>query len=97
MIDSFLKGNKRSTRSWDNCDKCGDIHIIAIPTDKMVNNNFPNGNLLNMTQEEQHGFIEDAQVPLLNPPKVQNPVIVRRRGGSDFNDARGCDCSKPKL
>lgn len=97
LIESFLTGKKRSVRSLDNCDKCGDIQIIAIPKDKMVNNNFPNGNLLNMTQEDHHSFNEDAQVPLLNPPKVQNPVIIRRRGGSDFNDFLGTDSSKPKL
>ncbi|XP_019756594.2 receptor-type guanylate cyclase Gyc76C isoform X1 [Dendroctonus ponderosae] len=97
LIDSFLTGRKRSTKSLDNCDKCGEIQIIAIPKDKMVNNNFPNGNLLNMPQEEQHGFIEDAQVPLLKPPKVQNPLIVRRRGGSDVNKFLVSDCSKAKL
>ncbi|CAG9761048.1 unnamed protein product [Ceutorhynchus assimilis] len=97
LIDAFLQGRRRSTKSLDNCDKCGDIQIIAIPTDKMVNNNFQNGNLLNVMPEEMHGFIEDAQVPLLSPPKVQNPVIVRRRGGSDFNDFLGSDSSKPKL
>ncbi|XP_050310178.1 receptor-type guanylate cyclase Gyc76C-like [Anthonomus grandis grandis] len=90
LIDSFLKGRKRSAQSliedWDNQKE---IQIIAIPKDKMVNNNFPNGNLLSMTREEQLGFIEDAQVPLLKPP-----LVVRHRGGSDF---LGSDCSKPKL
>ncbi|KAL1497774.1 hypothetical protein ABEB36_008675 [Hypothenemus hampei] len=98
LLDSVRNCKRRSTKSLDNCDKCGDIQIIAIPKDKLVNNNFPNGNLLNMTPEEQqHNFIEDAQVPLLNPPKVHNTLIIRRRGGSDFNDFPGNDYSKPKL
>ncbi|XP_066155671.1 receptor-type guanylate cyclase Gyc76C-like isoform X2 [Euwallacea fornicatus] len=98
LLDAFLKGKKRSTRSLDNCDKCGgEIQIIAIPKDKMVNNNFPNGNLMNLTQEEPYCYVEDAEVPLLNPPKMQNSVIVRRRGGSDFNDLPTSDCSKAKL
>jgi len=63
----------------------------------MVNNNFPNGNLMNVTPEEQPGFVEDAQVPLLNPPKSQNSVTVRRRGGSDFNDLPIGDSPKVKL
>lgn len=76
------KGRRRSTRSLENCDKCGVIQIIAIPEDKLINNNFPNGNLLSLPNEE-NGYIEDVQVPLLN--NVRNPQI-RKRGGSTVED-----------
>lgn len=98
LIENFIRGTKRSTRSLDNCEKCGgDIQIIAIPKDKLVNNNIRNGNLLT-TQEEQllGAFVEDAQMPLLTPPQIPNPVVVRRRGGSDVNDFPG-DSTKQKL
>ncbi|XP_076266824.1 receptor-type guanylate cyclase Gyc76C-like isoform X1 [Rhynchophorus ferrugineus] len=95
LLRSFISGTKRSTRSLDNCDKCGQtIQIIAIPKDKMVNNNFPNGNLIG-NPEEYPGFVEDAQVPLLTPLRVDNPII-RRRGGSDINDLPA-DSAKQKL
>ncbi|EFA10586.2 receptor-type guanylate cyclase Gyc76C isoform X1 [Tribolium castaneum] len=73
-----LDVGKRSTRSLENCDKCGEVQIIAIPEDKLFNNNFPNGNIL----PTDESYIEDVQVPLLN---TQCPV-VRRRGGSAIDD-----------
>lgn len=77
---------KRSTRSLENCDKCGDgIQIIAIPENRLVNNNFPNGNIVNISQEENLNFIEDAQVPLLNPT-TNVMVLHRRRVGSGGED-----------
>ncbi|CAG9815672.1 unnamed protein product [Phaedon cochleariae] len=82
LIERFLRGQRRSTRSLDNCDKVGDIQIIAIPDDKLANNNFPNGNAL---PSEGGGCLEDVQVPLLNPT-FNEPVIVRRRGGSAVDD-----------
>lgn len=77
---------KRSTRSLENCDKCGEgIQIIAIPENRLVNNNFPNGNIVNISQEENLNFIEDAQVPLLNPT-TNVMVLHRRRVGSGGED-----------
>lgn len=92
LIDKFLKGPNRSTRSLENCDKCGEIQIIAIPDDKLMNNNFPNGNLVNIPPDNTSSYKEDAQVPLLNA--TQNPVIVRRRGGSAVDDIPESDVSK---
>lgn len=83
----LLPVTKRSTRSLENCDKCGDgIQIIAIPENRLVNNNFPNGNIANISQEENLNFIEDAQVPLLNPT-TNAMVLHRRRVGSGGEDA----------
>ncbi|KAJ8981638.1 hypothetical protein NQ317_000866 [Molorchus minor] len=92
LIDKFLKAPTRSARSLENCDKCGDIQIIAIPDDKLMNNNFPNGNLVNITLDETNNYMEDVQVPLLNAN--QNPAIIRRRGGSAVDDIPESDFSK---
>ncbi|RZC33646.1 guanylate cyclase 32E [Asbolus verrucosus] len=85
-----LEFRKRSTRSLENCDKCGEVQIIAIPDDKLINNNFPNGNILSVPAEENN-YIEDVQVPLLNT--TQHP-IVRRRGGSGIDDTLQNNTSK---
>ncbi|KAJ8964720.1 hypothetical protein NQ314_004685 [Rhamnusium bicolor] len=92
LIDKFLRAPSRSTRSLENCDKCGEIQIIAIPDDKLMNNNFPNGNLVNIPPDDTNNFIEDVQVPLLNT--TQNPAIIRRRGGSAVDDIPESDFSK---
>ncbi|CAH0555548.1 unnamed protein product [Brassicogethes aeneus] len=73
---------RRSTRSLENCDKCGDVQIFAIPEDKLLNNNFPNGNL------SRHD--DDVEVPLLDQRQL-NTAIVRRRGGSTMNDSLDSD------
>ncbi|KAJ8947966.1 hypothetical protein NQ318_021064, partial [Aromia moschata] len=92
LIDKFLKAPARSTRSLENCDKCGDIQIIAIPDDKLMNNNFPNGNLVNITTDDTNNYMEDVQVPLLNTP--QNPAMIRRRGTSAIDDIPESEFSK---
>ncbi|XP_060527636.1 receptor-type guanylate cyclase Gyc76C-like isoform X2 [Cylas formicarius] len=89
LIDSFLRGGRRrSARSLENCHRYpgGGIQIIAIPTDKLANNNFPNGNLASIVDEVT--FPEDAQVPLLNPQRARDApaVVVRRRGGAELDD-----------
>lgn len=85
---------KRSTRSLENCEKCGDnIQIIAIPENRLLNNNFPNGNIVNISQEENVNFIEDAQVPLLNPT-TNAMVLHRRRIGSGGEDTAEEQASK---
>lgn len=91
MVDGApLEVRKRSTRSLENCDKCGEIQIIAIPDDKLINNNFPNGNIMPIPPEELN-YIEDVQVPLLNA--TQHPA-VRRRGGSTIDDTLQNNTSK---
>ncbi|KAJ3622095.1 hypothetical protein MTP99_002624 [Tenebrio molitor] len=91
VVDGKLvEVGKRSTRSLENCDKCGEIQIIAIPEDKLINNNFPNGNVLSVPPDE-HGFVEDVQVPLLNA--THHPA-VRRRGGSAIDDTLQNNTSK---
>ncbi|XP_018562246.1 receptor-type guanylate cyclase Gyc76C isoform X2 [Anoplophora glabripennis] len=92
LIDRYLKGPTRSTRSLENCDKCGEIQIIAIPDDKLMNNNFPNGNLVNIPPDDTNNYIEDVQVPLLNT--TENPAIIRRRGGSAVDDLPESEFSK---
>lgn len=92
LIDRYLKGPTRSTRSLENCDKCGEIQIIAIPDDKLMNNNFPNGNLVNIPPDDTNNYIEDVQVPLLNT--TENPAIIRRRGGSAVDDIPESEFSK---
>lgn len=83
LIGQFINVPKRSTRSLENCDKCGgDIQIIAIPEDKLMNNNFPNGNLVNDV-----GYREDVEAPLLAVP--QNITMMRKRGGSNVDDGLG--------
>ncbi|XP_049824227.1 receptor-type guanylate cyclase Gyc76C-like isoform X2 [Aethina tumida] len=82
----------RSTKSLDNCENCGDVQIIAIPEDKLLNNNFPNGNV---TRHEDNSWLEDVEVPLLNPTQ-QKQISVRRRGGSTFNDCFENDTSNKK-
>ncbi|KAG5888051.1 hypothetical protein JTB14_032859 [Gonioctena quinquepunctata] len=92
LIDRFLRGNNRSTKSLENCDKCGEIQIFAIPEDKLMNNNFPNGNLVNLPADFVNSGLEDVQMPLLDP--THNPVIVRRRGGSAVDDVIESEFSK---
>lgn len=87
--EKFLKPC-RSTRSLENCDKCGEIQIFAIPEDKLINNNCPNGNVLNLPLEE--AYCEEVDVPLLNT--AQQVAIVRRRGGSGFDDVLPNNSSK---
>lgn len=73
---------KRSTRSLENCDKCGgDIQIIAIPDNRLINNNCPNGNIVNITHDDTVSFNEDVEVPLLNPT-TEAMILHRRRIGS---------------
>lgn len=83
-----LDVGKRSTRSLENCDKCGEVQIIAIPEDSLINNNFPNGNIM---PPDELNYMEDVQVPLLNT--TQHP-IVRRRGGSAIDDTLQNNTSK---
>lgn len=92
LINRYLKGPTRSTRSLENCDKCGEIQIIAIPDDKLMNNNFPNGNLVNIPPDDTNNYIEDVQVPLLNT--TENAAIIRRRGGSAVDDIPESEFSK---
>lgn len=84
LPNKFIQTIRRSTKSLENCDKCGDIRIIAVPDDRLVNNNFPNGNIVNITNEDN--VIEDAQVPLLT--KTTHPTIIQRkkRRGSNPED-----------
>lgn len=85
LPNKFLQTIKRSTKSLENCEKCGDIRIIAVPDNRLINNNFPNGNVVNITTEDNISLIEDAEVPLLS--KNPNPMVVhRRRRGSDGED-----------
>ncbi|XP_057667312.1 receptor-type guanylate cyclase Gyc76C-like isoform X1 [Diorhabda carinulata] len=90
LFDKFLKGDRRSRRSLENCDKIGEIQIIALPEDKLLNNNFPNGNLLNFPRDNVYG--EDVQAPLLNI--ANHPVSIRKRGGSAVDDLPESDFSK---
>ncbi|XP_074026495.1 receptor-type guanylate cyclase Gyc76C isoform X3 [Leptinotarsa decemlineata] len=92
LIEKFLKGQRRSAKSLENCDKCGEVQIFAIPEDKLMNNNFPNGNLVNIPSYCAKSGLEDVHVPLLNP--TQHPVIVRRRGGSAIDDTSESEFSK---
>lgn len=94
LIDKFLQSTKRSTKSLENCDRCGEIQIIAIPDDKLTNNNFPNGNVVNapINIEETNTCLEDVQAPLLDT--TQNPSMVRKRGGSAVNDIPDSDFMK---
>lgn len=93
--NQLLQLLRRSTKSLeDNCDRCGggDIKIIAIP-DTMINNNCPNGNVVNISHEDNISFIEDADVPLLS--QMPNPMIVhRRRIGSGGEEALEDQASK---
>lgn len=96
LIGQFLRVPRRPTKSLENCDKCGDtIQIIALPEDKMINNNFPNGNLANISLiSDENNYAEDAQSPLLNPTTQPVPAIIRRRGGSGFEEPVENDASK---
>lgn len=90
LIGQILNVPKRSARSLENCDKCGgDIQIIAIPEDKLMNNNFPNGNIVNDV-----GYREDVEAPLLAVPQNVT-VLMRKRGGSNVDDGLG-ENDKPK-
>ncbi|VEN37483.1 unnamed protein product [Callosobruchus maculatus] len=94
IIGRFLRGASRiSTRSLENCEKCGDVQIIAIPEDKLINNNFPNGNLLGVQVEECVGYMDDVQAPLLDPT-TQAPTIMRHRGSSGIEDIPDTEFSK---
>lgn len=94
LVDRFLQSTRRSTKSLENCDRCGEVQIIAIPDDKLTNNNFPNGNLVNVPPnlDETNTCLEDVQAPLLDA--TQNPSIVRRRGGSAIDDVPDNDFLK---
>lgn len=84
VTNKFIYTPKRSTKSLENCDKCGDIQIIALPDNKLNNNNFPNGNIINVSDDDNTMLMEDVKVPLLC--NDFNPQIIhrRRRGsGSD--------------
>lgn len=84
IANMYHQAAKRSTRSLENCDKCGDIQIIAIPQDKLLNNNFPNGNIIDISQDDNVS-LEDVQVPLLHGDI--NPTIVhRKRCGSGTDE-----------
>ncbi|CAH1099339.1 unnamed protein product [Psylliodes chrysocephalus] len=91
LMERFLNGERKSTRSLESCEKCGEIQIIALPEDKMTNNNFPNGNLF--PQENVHHYMEDVQAPLLNAVQ-QNIASIRRRGGSAVDDLPESEFSK---
>ncbi|XP_072387454.1 receptor-type guanylate cyclase Gyc76C-like isoform X1 [Diabrotica undecimpunctata] len=93
LLDKFLNGGRRSMRSLENCDKISEIQIIALPEDKMINNNFPNGNLLNIPRETINVYGDDVQSPLLNINN-QIPVTIRRRGGSAVDDMPESEFSK---
>ncbi|KRT81180.1 Adenylate and Guanylate cyclase, partial [Oryctes borbonicus] len=81
----FVQAAKRSTRSLENCEKCGEIQIIAMPDDKLLNNNFPNGNIIDISQDDNISLVEDVQVPLLHSDI--NPTIVhRKRCGSGMDE-----------
>lgn len=81
-IPCKFQETRRSTRSLENCDKCGDIQIIAVPDNKLINNNFPNGNVIVVPNEDEVSLHEDADAPLLshNPQAV---IVHRRRRGSE--------------
>lgn len=86
IANMFLHPAKRSTRSLENCDKCGDIQIIAMPEDKLFNNNFPNGNIIDISQDDNVSVVEDVQVPLLHSDI--NPIIIhRKRCGSGMDES----------
>ena len=75
--------SKRSTKSLENCENCGEIQIIAIPDNKFFNNNFPNGNVISVTQDEHVNSKEDVNMPLLYG-KANAMILPRKRFGSGF-------------
>lgn len=90
--NKYLNPNKRSTKSLENCDKCGDIQIITLPNSKLNNNNFPNGNIINLSNEDNTLSMEEVEVPLLQ--SNINPVIHRRRRGSSNDEGTEEQSSK---
>lgn len=90
--NKYLTPNKRSTKSLENCDKCGDIQIITLPNNKLNNNNFPNGNIINLSNEDNTLSMEEVEVPLLQ--SNMNPVIHRRRRGSSNDEGTEEQSSK---
>ncbi|CAG9865362.1 unnamed protein product [Phyllotreta striolata] len=93
LMEKFLNGGRKSTRSLESCDKCGEIQIIALPEDKMTNNNFANGNLMAFPQDNIHHYVEDVQAPLLSALS-HNVGNIRRRGGSAVDDLPESEFSK---
>ncbi|KAK4875863.1 hypothetical protein RN001_012285 [Aquatica leii] len=87
MSQQLLQLLKPNTKSLENCDKCGgNFKIIAIPDNKFVNNNFPNGNVINLKRKDS--TTEDVEEPLLQQ-NVGNPTIIHRRkigNGTDDDD-----------
>ncbi|KAB0795504.1 hypothetical protein PPYR_12343 [Photinus pyralis] len=75
ISQQLLQLLKPNTRSLENCDKCGNFKIIAIPDDKLVNNNFPNGNIVNMKPDDRRAK-DDVEEPLLQHTA---PSIIHRR------------------
>ncbi|XP_022917682.1 receptor-type guanylate cyclase Gyc76C-like [Onthophagus taurus] len=78
--------SKRSTKSLEeSCEKCGDIQIIAIPTNRLVNNNFANGNMFGLT-EQNTSSLDDVEEPLLNSRGLNPTIVQRKRVGSGIDE-----------
>ncbi|KAK9751495.1 hypothetical protein QE152_g4950 [Popillia japonica] len=57
-----------------------------MPEDKLFNNNFPNGNIIDISQDDNVSVVEDVQVPLLHSDI--NPIIIhRKRCGSGMDES----------
>ncbi|KAF5298140.1 hypothetical protein FQA39_LY02564 [Lamprigera yunnana] len=86
MSQQLLQLLKQNTKSLENCDKCGgNFKIIAIPDNRFTNNNFPNGNVVNLKCSDR--TVEDVEQPLLH--QIVSPTIIHRRkigNGMDDED-----------
>ncbi|KAF5306158.1 hypothetical protein FQR65_LT07434 [Abscondita terminalis] len=84
MSQQLLQQLKSNTKSLENCNKCGaNFRIIAIP-EKLMNTNFPNGNVINMKRNDN--ATEDVEEPLLQQNVVSPTIIHRRKIGNGVGD-----------
>lgn len=58
------KEKKRSFRSLENCDKCTETSSKTDITDKLLNNNYPNGNVILLPKADN--LSSDVETPLLS-------------------------------
>lgn len=87
ISNQLLQFLKRSTRSLENCDKCGNFKIFAIPENKFVNNNFPNGNVVNVEHDDTRSVKEDVEEPLLHNTIINPTIVHRRKIGNGTEDS----------
>ncbi|XP_051156964.1 receptor-type guanylate cyclase Gyc76C-like [Leptopilina boulardi] len=71
---------KKSFRSMENCDKCIRTNSKTQLTDKVLNNNYPNGNVIIVPRAENS--TNEAEIPLLKNSDDNN-------GGGDNNGCVG--------